>query len=168
MIKNHMYFIYLLSQAILLLCLSINSANATSSSSMTVGASVDSSCAISTNPLSFGVYASTATSTATASLNITCTLDTTYNVSMDAGTGTGASVAVRKLTLNSGTDVLNYSIFTDVTEATIWGTTVGTNTVPGTGLGTEQTLTVRASIPSGQNVHPGTYSDTVQVTLTFP
>jgi len=39
--------------------------------------------------------------------------------------------------------------------------------VPGTGTGGVQTLTVYGQLPANQNGPPGSYSDTITVTLTF-
>lgn len=50
--------------------------------------------------------------------------------------------------------------------AAVWGNTVGTNRVVGTGNGAEQTYTAHATVPSA-NYTPGAYEDTVTVTVTY-
>jgi spore coat protein U-like protein len=62
---------------------------------------------------------------------------------------------------------LHYSLFQDSARTINWGNTVGTDTVAGTGNGGGQTLTVYGQIPSGQGNRPGTYNDTITVTVTY-
>jgi spore coat protein U-like protein len=65
------------------------------------------------------------------------------------------------------TNTLTYSLYQDSGHATVWGNTIGTNTVTGTGTGIAQTLTVYGQIPATQYAAPGAYTDTVNVTLTY-
>jgi len=44
---------------------------------------------------------------------------------------------------------------------------VGTDTVAGTGTGALQSLTVYGQLPANQKVLPGSYSDTITVTITY-
>jgi spore coat protein U-like protein len=78
----------------------------------------------------------------------------------------GATVANRKMT-GPAANQLNYSLFRDAGRTSNWGNTVGTDTVPGAGTGVAQTFTVFGRIPGSQPRAPGTYSDTITVTLTF-
>ena len=66
-----------------------------------------------------------------------------------------------------GANRLNYSLFSNTARTTNWGDTVGTDTVPATGTGAAQTFSVFGRIPGSQPQPPGTYSDTITVTLTF-
>ena len=78
----------------------------------------------------------------------------------------GASVAARKLT-SAASGTLNYALYQDVGRATLWGQTIGTDTVAGTGSGATQTLTVYGRIPALQGSAAGAYTDTITVTLTY-
>ena len=137
---------------------------ATATSSIAVSATVLSFCTISASPLAFGNYSNVVLN-ATTSLAVTCTVGTTYNVGLDLGQGSGATTAVRRMTLNTGT--LAYALYSDAARSVVWGNTVGTNTVAGTGNGTAQTLTVYGQIPGSQAVAPGAYVDTVTATITY-
>jgi spore coat protein U-like protein len=69
--------------------------------------------------------------------------------------------------MQNGTNVLNYGLFSNGTWTTNWGNTSGTNWVSGTGNGAAQGLTVYGQIPAGQYVTPGSYADTIGVTVTY-
>lgn len=133
--------------------------------SFAVTTTVQANCAVSATALAFGAYAGT-TLTASSTITATCTNTTTYNVGLNAGTGSGATVATRKMTGPSAS-ILNYKLYSDAGYATNWGNTVGTDTVAKTGSGAAQTLTVYGQIPAGQYVTPGSYADTITVTLTY-
>lgn len=94
-----------------------------------------------------------------------CANGAPYNIGLDAGTGPGATVATREMT--QGTNTLNYSLYSDPGRRTVWGNTIGVNTVIGTGTGTVQAYTVYGRIPPQTVPGPGSYSDTIVVTLTF-
>jgi spore coat protein U-like protein len=140
-------------------------AAATATATFQVTATVLATCLITANPLAFGTYAGTQTD-ATTTLSVTCTNTTGYTVGLDAGTGAGATVASRRMT-GPGSAVLTYGLFTDSARGTVWGNTVGTNTVAGTGSGLAQTLTVYGRVPASQFVAPGAYVDTVTATINF-
>jgi spore coat protein U-like protein len=101
----------------------------------------------------------------TSTIQVTCTNTTPYNIGLDAGTGTGASVATRKLT--SGGATVNYTLYSDTGRTTVWGTTIGTDTVAATGNGSGQNYTVYGRIPVQTTPAPGTYTDTITVTVTY-
>jgi spore coat protein U-like protein len=88
-----------------------------------------------------------------------------YNIGLDAGTGSGATVATRKLT--SGSNTINYMLYCDSGRSIVWGNTVGTNTVSGTGSGDPQSYTVYGRVPAQTTPAAGTYNDTITVTVTY-
>ena len=143
------------------------SATTTVTTSIAVSASVLSSCGVTALPLAFGTYTPTQATNTTAQTTVvvTCTNGTPYNVGLNAGTGTGATVATRKLT--SGSNLLSYTLYSDSGYSTVWGNTIGTNTVTGTGSGLSQTINVYGSITALQAVPAGNYTDTVTVSLTY-
>ena len=49
----------------------------------------------------------------------------------------------------------------------MWGTTIGTDTVTGTGNGTAQAITVYGRVPPQTTPPAATYNDTVNVTVTY-
>src|SRR5690349_3398119 len=64
---------------------------------------------------SYNVFSSTATDI-TGSVSVTCNRTTAYTISLSTGSGTYSSRS-----LKSGTNVLSYNLFVDVTRLTIWG-----------------------------------------------
>lgn len=137
---------------------------ATATSTMAVSATVLSFCSITAAPLAFGNY-STAVTNATTALAVTCTVGTTYNIGLDLGLGTGATVSQRRMTFN--TSALSYGLYSDAGHTVVWGNTVGTNTLAGTGTGLVQSINVYGQIPANQVVAPGLYTDTVTATITY-
>lgn len=129
-----------------------------------VSATVLKDCIVSATALPFGNYTG-AVNNATSTVTVTCTKSTTYTVGLNAGL-TGASVTARVMT--SGANTLNYSLCSDSAAcATNWGNTLATNWVTGTGTGAAQALTVFGQIPAAQYVTPGSYTDTISVTVTY-
>jgi spore coat protein U-like protein len=98
----------------------------------------------------------------TTTLDVQCTDTTTFNVGLDAGGGTGATVAARLLG-----DTIAYGLYSDSAHGNVWGETIGTDTVSGTGDGTPQTFTIYGLVPAQATPVPGTYTDTVVVTVTY-
>jgi spore coat protein U-like protein len=149
----------------MLLAANVSKAQAnTATGTIAVSATVLSFCAVVTLPLAFGNYSQAALN-ATTTLTVTCTSGTTYNVGLDTGIGTGATVAARKMSYLTNT--LTYGLYSDSGHSVVWGNTIGTNTIAGTGTGLVQTLTVYGQIPASQTVAPGAYVDTVTATVTY-
>jgi spore coat protein U-like protein len=150
---------------ILALGLSSMSASATTAVTTTfaVSATVQATCLISASPMAFGTYTGSA-ATSSATVSVTCTNTTGYNVGLSAGGG--GTVTTRQMT-GPASAVLNYGLFQDSARSVNWGTTVGTDTVAGTGNGSAQSLTVYGNVPAGQYVAPGSYSDTITATITY-
>jgi spore coat protein U-like protein len=140
---------------------------ATATASFKVQITLIASCVInSTATLNFGnsgVLAANVDGTTT--LQVQCTNGTPYNIGLNAGTGSGATVAVRKMT--HGASTINYSLYSDNGRTTVWGNTVGTNTVTATGSGAAQTYTVYGRVPLQTTPAPASYSDTITVTVTY-
>lgn len=138
---------------------------ATTTTTFAVTSTVQATCVVSANNLAFGTYNGTQTD-ATTSISVSCTTTTPYNVGLNTGTASGATVTTRQMTGPSAS-LLNYSLFRDSARTLNWGNTVGTDTVTGTGNGTAQVLNVYGTVPAGQLVTPGSYSDTIVVTVTY-
>jgi spore coat protein U-like protein len=147
----------------------LQSAGATTTTTTTfqVSVTVQSTCTInSASALNFGNAGILSTNIAqTSTIQVICTNSTPYTIGLDAGTGSGASVATRKLT--SGGATVDYSLYSDSGHNTVWGNTPSTDTVAGTGTGNNQSYTVYGLIPSQATPAPGTYTDTITVTVTY-
>jgi spore coat protein U-like protein len=128
-------------------------------------ANVPPSCTVSASNLNFGNY-NMVQLDATSTVSATCTSGSPYNIGLNQGVAAGATVANRKMT-GPAANQLNYSLFSDAGRTSNWGNTVGKDTVPATGTGVAQRVTVFGRIPASQPRPPGTYSDTITVTVTF-
>lgn len=103
---------------------------------------------------------------ATGTIGVQCTNTTPYNIGLGAGAGTGATVAARKMTSGTGATI-SYELYRDTARTLVWGDTVNSNTVAGTGTGAVQTLTVYGRVAVQNTPAAGTYADTVTVTVTY-
>lgn len=161
-----------LSYAVLasLIVLASGAAHAeTSTTNLSVTATVTPNCTASSSPVAFGSVdvLSGVSVDATGSVTVTCTNGTGWAADAGLGAGAGATYTSRKMT--SGTDLLNYVLYTDASRTTVWGDgTGGTATVSNTGTGSAQNFTVYGRVPVGQTSVPvGSYADTVVVTITY-
>ena len=102
-------------------------------------------------------------------------LDSTGNIDVNCPSGVGYSMALtagggthRQRVMNSGAHRLNYNLYTAANRAVVWGdATSGTVTINGTGIGVSVNHGVYGRTPALQNVHAGSYSDIINVMLTF-
>jgi spore coat protein U-like protein len=138
---------------------------ATATTTFAVSATVQATCLVSASPMSFGNYSGAVVNT-TSTVSVTCTNTTGYNVGLSAGLATNATVTTRQMTGPSSA-VLGYSLFSDSSRSVNWGSTVGVDTVVGTGNGSAQSLTVYGQTAAGQYVTPGSYTDTITATVTY-
>jgi spore coat protein U-like protein len=139
----------------------------TASTTMNVTATVLSTCSVSATDLAFGNYnpISGANLDGATSISVTCTNGTGYNVGISAGGGTGATVASRKMT--NGANTLNYTLYRDAGRTNVWGVTIATDTLIGTGSGAAQPIDVYGRVPGSQAAPSGGYTDTVTITVTY-
>jgi spore coat protein U-like protein len=147
--------------------LSASSADAltTATTTLAVSASVQATCVVATpSALAFGTYVPATGATSSTTISVTCTNTTGWNIGLDQGAN-GSSVTTRQM--KNGSATLNYSLTSDAGGSTNWGNTVGTDTVSGTGNGSAQSSTVYGKVPTGQYVTPGSYTDTVNVTVSY-
>jgi spore coat protein U-like protein len=141
---------------------------ATTTSTFTVSITLVATCTInSASTLNFGnsVGVLSANVDQTSTISVTCSNTTPYNIGLDAGTASGATVTTRKLT--SGGNTVNYALYSDTGRTTNWGNTVSTDTVAATGNGSAQSYTVYGRVPTQTTPAPGTYTDTITVTVTY-
>jgi len=143
------------------------SASQASTTTLTAQITDAASCVIvSASTLDFGTAGVLAANVdQTSTVQVTCTNTTPYNIGLDAGTGSGATVATRKLT--SGDATVNYSLYRDGGRTAVWGNTVGADAVAATGNGSAQSYAVYGRVPAQTSPAPGTYHDTVTVTVTY-
>lgn len=131
-------------------------------------ATVINSCYLSTTPVNFGSATSLGSAlTASGGINIACTMSDSYTIKLNAGSTSGASLTDRRMQ-GPGSNVAHYQLYTSGSHASIWGDgTAGTSTVTGTGNATQQSYTVYGQVQSQATPAPGSYSDTITVTVTY-
>src|SRR5215813_748848 len=84
---------------------------------------------------------------ATSTISVQCTSSAPYSIGLSAGAGSGATVAGRLMT-SGASNTVTYSLYQDAAHSLVWGTTIGTNTIAGTGTGASQVFTVYGHVPS--------------------
>lgn len=143
---------------------------ATATGVMTVTATVASSCIVGTSTLAFGNITSAAIQAgnidAAGTVIVNCTNGSAYQISLDRGVGVGATFASRKMT--SGTNLLNYTVYSELARITLWGDgTTDSATVAGIGTGAIQSIAAYGRIFSGQTVPAASYTDTINVSVSY-
>jgi spore coat protein U-like protein len=100
------------------------------------------------------------------SLSVRCTKSTPYDIGLNAGAN-GGTVAARLMKGGPANDTIQYSLYTTAGRTVVWGNTVGTDTVSGTGTGAVQSYTVFGRVPDQTTPAAGNYTDTITVTVTY-
>ena len=136
------------------------------SPSFAVRATVQARCTVSATSLDFGSVGVIATARdATNTLSLVCTRDAPYIVALNGGVSNATDPAQRKITRAS--EFIRYGLYRDGARSQPWGATAGVDTAAGTGLGTTQNYTVYGRVPAQATPSPGTYADTVVVTISY-
>jgi len=152
--------------AALLLLAGREAGASTATGSFNVQVTIASTCVVTgATALNFGTQGVLAAAVnQTSTITVTCTNTTPYNIGLNQGVN-GSTVTARQM--SSGSAPINYSLFSNSGMTTNWGQTVGTDTVAGTGNGSGQAYTVYGQIPAQSTPAPGTYTDTITVTVTY-
>ena len=171
------------SRLLLALCASLAAGSAFAGpspqqTSFQVTANVASSCTVSATTLAFGQYDpadanAAAPLDASGTVSVRCTRGTATAVAaLDQGSNpaTGSSCANPLRQMDGGAALrLRYDIYQDAGRAAPWGCdATNTQAIPTftTSL-TPVQLTTYGRIPAGQDAAIGSYTDTVQVSVTF-
>ncbi|MCP4184438.1 MAG: spore coat U domain-containing protein [Hyphomicrobiales bacterium] len=131
-----------------------------------VHANIVSACTVQASNLNFGsvgVLSSNVDATNTISVN--CSTGTPYTIGLDGGLSGATNPALRNMT--SGTSSINYGIFQDSSHSIPWGNSTGSNTISSVGNGTRQNYTAFGRVQIQSTPPPGTYTDTIIVTMTY-
>jgi len=130
----------------------------------TVTANVISQCSVSATTLNFGTVGLLLANTdLTSTLTVQCASGVAYQVGLD--NGQHASGTTRRMTGPGG--LINYELYRNSTRTQRWGATLNTDTVVGSGNGSNQGLTVYGRVPPQTTPSAGTYNDTITVTVTY-
>ena len=135
------------------------------------------SCNVSTTPLTFGAYNPLAPSNldSAGNVRVTCggVAGLSIPVTLAISAGTSGSMTPRQMA--NGVHRLNYNVYVNSGYFTVWGDYSGATTTQSAwivlnalGLGSPLDFTAYGRIPGGQTgVAPGSYADTLVVTLTY-
>jgi spore coat protein U-like protein len=133
------------------------------------------SCSVSATALSFGTYdpSSATARDSTGMVTVTCTATLLgISASWDILLSTGSSGSFTPRRLFSGGNSLQYNLYINAGRTQVWGdATGGTAKVSDSHflvIGTNQySYTTYGRIPALQNLAPGTYTDTITVTVNY-
>ena len=144
----------------------------TATGSFSVSATVISACTVSGSALSFGTTVNPLSTAvplyAQSQLSVQCTNTTPYAVALNAGTNAGGASNFSARAMKNGSNSIGYQLYSDTGHSTVWGDgTNSSSTVSGTGSGSTQTLNIYGSVPSLAGAVPGSYTDTVTVTVSY-
>lgn len=136
------------------------------------------SCSVSATGPAFGIYSPLSSSAAVANgtLTVSCTLSGALSATVAPyvylSSGGSGSYAPRRM--YSGTNSLGYNLYWSTAYSQIWGDGTG-GTYPGSASISLSLLqptnsasgTMYGQIPAGQDVAPGTYTDSIVVTVNY-
>ncbi|MBU1330757.1 MAG: spore coat U domain-containing protein [Gammaproteobacteria bacterium] len=98
------------------------------------------------------------------SFGLECSNGTNYNVALDSGQNLNGN---QRRMQNAG-EFIAYNLYQDAARTVLWddGSNGGT-VLPGTGSGNDEEIIVYGRVPAQVTPSPGTYLDTVQVTVSW-
>ena len=125
-------------------------------------------CSIAATPVGFGsydVFAASPNDNGIGTLTIVCAGGGPGNYPVTLSTGQSGSYTSR--VMKSGTNPLNYNLYTTAARTTVWGDgTSGSSFMPAAKNFTTN-LPVYGRIPAGQDANVGAYTDSITATVTF-
>lgn len=141
-----------------------------------VSATVGESCVISSTPLLFGAYDPTTNNRIRAQslINVKCTNGgASKRVALGEGknpaSGSTCASPLRRMVSSKG-DMLAYQIYVNASENIPWGHCVNNSMVlvpPSTSSLVPQEVPVFGAIPANQDAQKGTYTDTLNIRISF-
>ena len=132
--------------------------------SMTVSTTIASSCSVSNiSNVSFGIITgqSISSTDATGSFDVTCTTGTSYSIALNSGQNVTGST--RRMRIGSTANYLTYEIYSNSGRTTVWSTAI----TGFTGTNSAQTHIAYARLPSQIAPAPGSYTDTITITVAY-
>ena len=146
-------------------CAAIGTTN-TTVVSFNVTATNTPTCALSTTDLDFGTHGSLSSNIdSTNTLTVNCTNGTAYTISLNGGNAGAIDPTQRRM--SAGANDVIYGLYRNAARTQPWGSTIGTNTVAGTGTGNPQAVTVYGRVAPQATPPAGTYTDLIVVTVTY-
>ncbi len=138
----------------------------TASTSFSATATVLSSCNVNATSVNFGSSGIlSGTTDAQGTLSIQCSPSLPYTISLNGGNSGATDPTQRKMSFSSAN--VTYGLYRDAARTLPWGSTIGTNTTSGTGTGVTQAQTVYGRVAAQTTPAPGSYTDSVVVTVGY-
>ncbi len=132
----------------------------------TAQANYPATCSVTATNLDFGSRGILDTVTdSTNTVSVTCTTGAGYTISLNGGSGASGTTTTR--TMELGAASVNYTLWKDAGRTQNWGDTGGEIMTGLTGTGAVQNYTVHGRVPVQSTPAPGTYTDTVTITVTY-
>lgn len=130
-----------------------------------VRARVVRSCEVTATDLDFGTVGTlNANVDSTATITVRCTNTTPYKIRIDGGQAGVLNPAGREM--RNGGNAITYGIYRDAARTQGWGRR-NSNDVNATGTGYPQTFTAYGRVPPQPTPPPGTYTDTLVVSVVY-
>jgi spore coat protein U-like protein len=143
-------------------CQSGESMTASPLDPFSVTASFTKGCMVATRGLNFGSTPDLSVNVdATGQVNLTCTQSTEYDIGLSVG---GFAPTTRRMTM--GDEFVTYGLYRDAARTLGWGEAMGTQ-MSGVGTGLTESHVVYGRVMPQTAPSPGTYSDTVVVTIAY-
>ncbi len=127
-----------------------------------VVATVEASCRLRGGTLNFGAYRSQESKTAQTSISYDCPPG--MEIGLTLSPGRQPQGQERAMLRDDGDDLLTYQLYQDSARSQVWGEQGDALTIESTADGGTD-VDVYGRIEAGQAVPPGTYRDTVLITL---
>jgi len=137
-----------------------------------LGNAAHAACRVTTTGIDFGAYDAFAAAPrdSAGTVTVACDRNPPTDVTVSVGRSpTSGGFNPRQMRRTSGTDRMNYNLFTSPSMVTVLGDgSAGTATVLLKNVNRNKpvVMTIYGRIPLGQNVSVGVYSETVTVTIT--
>ena len=130
-----------------------------------VNATVLKSCTVSAADMSFGAVGDLAAAVdGETALSVQCTRGTGYAVALNGGLAGASDPTARQMT--AGSRSITYGLYQDSARGTPWGVATAA-TLGGTGTAATQVIPVYGRVPVQATPPPGTYNDTIVVSVTY-
>ena len=147
----------------------------TATANLTVSITITASCTINAATLTFPSTAGTSLTATAVTGNTTVQVNCTNTSPYSIGMGQGANYSGGSNRMASSSNYLPYGLYVNSTLTNPWTTGASNSTCTttgdcylGTGNGSAQSITIYGQVPTTATAPiPGTYTDTVTMTVTF-
>jgi len=134
----------------------------------TVQASYGGACTVTATSMNFGSRGVLDSAIdATNTIAVTCTSGASYTIGLSGGDSGATDPTQRQMSDAADTEFVTYGIYRDSARTQPWGSTIGSDTVTGTGTGSAQSHTAYGRVPAQATPSAQAYSDTIVVTVTY-